>query len=136
MPAKPTHAIDASALIAYLKNEPGSDQFAELLLDERNVLVMHIVNLWEVHYNYLRADGLVSAEEAWIKANQILGIIDKVETDFMKRASRWKVNHNLGVGDAFAAATAEEYACPLVTTDHRDFEPVERSGALQILWLR
>jgi len=136
MAAKPTHIVDASALIVYFKSEEGHERFADLLRDERNALAMHTVNLCEVYYNYLRSDGPEHAEEAWANANEILGIVEKIEPQFMKRVGRWKVDHNLGFADAFAAATAEENGCPLITTDHNDFTRVEQAGALQIVWLR
>lgn len=136
MAAKPTHIVDASALVAYFKGEEGQDRFADLLRDERNVLAIHTANLCEVYYDYLRSDGLEKAEEAWTKAGEILSIITSIDPQFMKRVGRWKVDHNLGFADAFAAATAEENACPLVTTDHNDFGRVEQAGALQIVWLR
>jgi predicted nucleic acid-binding protein len=97
---------------------------------------MHTTNLCEVYYGYLRSDGHDRAEEAWEKAIAILGVDESKDAQFMKRVGRWKVDHNLGLADAFAAATAEQYACALVTIDHRDFDPIELSGALQILWLR
>lgn len=136
MAARPTHIVDASALIAYFKSEEGHENFADLLRDEQNVFAMHTANLCEVYYSYLRSDGPEQAEEAWAKANEILGVLEKADPQFMKRVGRWKVEHNLPLGDAFAAATAEENGCPLVTTDHNDFGAVEEAGALQIVWLR
>lgn len=50
MAAKPTHIVDASALIAYFKGEAGHERFAELLRDEGNIPAIHIVNLCEVYY--------------------------------------------------------------------------------------
>lgn len=135
MAIKPTHIVDASALILHFKGEEGSEKFAELLGDERNVLAMHIVNLCEVYYNYLRSDGQEEADKAWTKANTILTIIQNLDPQFVKRVGRWKVDQNLGLGDAFLAATAEENACPLVTKDHKDFDNVEQTGTLQIIWL-
>ena len=88
MAARPTHIVDASALIAYFKSEQGHEKFADLLRDERNVLAMHTANLCEVYYNYLRSDGLEQAEEAWAKANDILGILEKADPQFMKRVGR------------------------------------------------
>lgn len=136
MAAKPTHIVDASALIAYFKGEAGHERFAELLRDEGNIPAIHIVNLCEVYYGYLRSDGPLRAEEAWAKADEILGVLQKADPQFIKRVGRWKVDHGLPLGDAFAAATAEENGCPLVTTDHNDFEAVEQAGDLHIVWLR
>ncbi len=136
MASPPTHIVDASALIAYFKEEAGHEKFRALLADEQNALAIHATNLCEVYYGYLRADGPDKAEEAWQKAAAILGIIEKLDAQFMKRVGRWKVDYNLGLGDAFAAATAEDNACALVTTDRNDFSVIETAGALQIIWLR
>lgn len=136
MPPRPTHIVDASALIAYFKGESGQEKFAELLRDERNAFAIHATNLGELYYIYLRFDGLEKAEEAWTRANEIAGVIERVDTQFIKRMARWKVNHGLPLGDAFAAATAEEYGCPLIMTDHNDFGPIEAASVLQIVWLR
>ncbi len=136
MSAKPTHIVDASALIAYFKQETGHENLASLLADEHNLLAIHITNLCEVYYNYLRSDGADKAEEAWQKATTILGVIEKSEAQFLKRVGHWKVTYALPLGDAFAAATAEDNAAPLITTDRNDFSAIESAGALQIIWLR
>jgi predicted nucleic acid-binding protein len=136
MAAKPTHIVDACALIAYFKEEEGHERLAELLADEENVLAIHATNLCEVYYGYLRCDGADRADEAWERAVEILGVIETLDLQFMKRVGRWKVNYTLGLADAFAAATAEASACPLITTDHTDFASIEAAGALEIAWLR
>ncbi len=131
-----THVVDASALIAYFKGEPGHECFAELLADEENVLAIHIVNLLEVYYGYYRSDGPERAEEAWAKAVSFLQVLEKADESFIKRVGRWKATQNISLADAFAAATAENDAVPLVTTDHSHFDPIDRGGMLQIEWLR
>lgn len=139
MAGKVTHIVDTSALIAYFKEEEGHERFAELLVDEQNVLAIHATNLCEVYYGYLRSDGADLADEAWQRASEILGVLETCDAQFMKRVGRWKVwrvGHTLGLADAFAAATAEENGCPLVTTDHNDFGAIETAGALEIVWLR
>lgn len=135
MAAKYTHVVDACALITYLKGEPGHEKFARILQDGRNFVAMHHVNLCEVFYDYLRSDGPTVAEEAWQAATRIVTPIELCTEDFVKRVGRWKVQHHLGLGDSFAAATAEEFACPLLTGDHRDFDPIERIAVLQIVWI-
>ena len=131
-----THIVDASALIAYFNDEPGHERFAELLSDQENVLAIHIINLLEVYYGYYRSDGPDWAEDAWAKAVSFLQVLEKADESFIKRVGRWKATQDISLGDAFAAATAENDAVPLVTTDHTDFDPIEQSGILQIEWLR
>jgi uncharacterized protein with PIN domain len=136
MPLRPTHVLDTSAVVAYLKGEQGADVFAGILAQDQNVLAIHAVNLCEMYYNYLRDDGLDVAEEAWRKTTSFATVIERGDEPFIKRVGRWKGLEGLGLGDAFAAATAEEYGVPLVATDHDDFDPIEAKGLLRIIWLR
>ncbi len=136
-----THVVDACALIAYFKGGAGHERFTELLAEEENVLAIHIVNLCEVYYDYYRSDGPDKAEEAWAKAVSFLRVIEKADESFMKRVGRWIATQRIAtgefsLGDAFAAATAENDGVPLVTIDHTNFDPIDENGMLQIEWLR
>ncbi len=131
-----THIVDASTLITYFKGEPGDERFAELLADEENILAIHIVNLGEVYYSYYRSDGPDRANEVWKNAISFLHVLEKIEESFIRRVGRWKATQAIPLGDAFAAATAENDGVPLVTTDHTDFDPIDQAGLLQIEWLR
>ncbi len=57
-----TFVLDACAIIALLRNEAGSE-IAERLLLEQECMV-HAVNLCEVYYDFLRAEGESVAFEA------------------------------------------------------------------------
>lgn len=131
-----THLVDASALIAYFKGEAGHERIAQLLADERNNLAIHAVNLCEVYYNYLRSDGLVQANEAWDRASKLLGVLETIGENFVKRVGRWKVQNNLGLGDSFLAASAEEHAAILITADRAHFDPIQQAGLIQIEFIR
>ena len=103
-----------------------------------------MVNLCEVYYGYYRADGQFQADIAWDRALEISGLLTNISENFIKRVGRWKARqwnregqtYYLSIADAFAAATAEEWACPLVTGDRNDFSSIEEEGVIQILWLR
>lgn len=136
MPAAITHIFDASALIAYFKEEQGHERVTALLEDERNRLAIHAINLCEVYYGYLRVDGLERANEAWERATKLLGVLETIGEGFMKRVGRWKVNLGLGLGDSFVAACAEEHAAILVTADHTDFDPVQQAGLVRVEFIR
>ena len=138
-----THIVDANAVIAYFKGEEGHEIVAGLVRDEENILGIHAVQLCELYYGYYRADGQEQADKAWQRALEILRLLPEISENFIKRVGRWKARrweragqgYYLSIADAFAAATAEEYACPLVTKDRNDFSAVEEAGALQIVWL-
>ncbi len=136
MPPPPTHTLDAGAVIAYLKGEPGQEVVAALIANEANRLAIHSVNLCEVYYGYFRSDGADVAADAWNKATAFLAVIERADEEFIKRVGRWKAERLSGLADSFAAATAEEYGCPLVTTDHGDFDPIEAAGLVTLVWVR
>jgi predicted nucleic acid-binding protein len=123
-------------VVAFLKGENGAETFGNILAQEQNILAIHAVNLCEIYYNYLRDDGSDVAEEAWRQVTRVASVVERLDEAFVRRVGRWKGLEGLGLGDAFAAATAEEFGVPLIATDHDDFEPVEAKGLLNVLWLR
>jgi len=131
-----THVIDACAVVAYLKKEKGVNEFADLLKNENNVMAIHCINLCEVYYSFLRSDGETLALEAWNKISDFLGVVELTEASFLRRVGWWKVDRGLYIGDAFAAATAEEFGSKLVTTDHKDFDDIDNRKEIDIKWLR
>lgn len=56
-----THCVDACAVIAYLRQEPGAEVLQALIEHPTTFLVMHVCNLGEVYYDFFREDGLTAA---------------------------------------------------------------------------
>ncbi len=42
--------LDASAIIAYLRDEPGADKVEDLLANDDEVCIAHAINLCETYY--------------------------------------------------------------------------------------
>jgi predicted nucleic acid-binding protein len=103
-----THCLDACAVIAYLRKEPGAEVLKEIIERSNTFLAIHVCNLGEVYYDFFRDDGLTAARTAWADT----------------------------LADAFALALAERLSIPLVTTDHHEFDAVEQKGHFRFLWLR
>ncbi|MBI4335008.1 MAG: PIN domain-containing protein [Chloroflexi bacterium] len=133
----PTHCLDACAAIAYLRNEPGADVLKEVIEHPSSFLIMHVCNLGEVYYDFFRNDGLEAAQTAW---NNTVALPLEVRRDaddaFIQRVGVIKVTESVSFADAFALALAERLQVPLVTTDHHEFDPVEKKGRFRFLWLR
>jgi predicted nucleic acid-binding protein len=132
-----THCLDACAVIAYLRQEPGAEVLKALIELPTTFLAMHVCNLGEVYYDFFREDGLAAAQTAWTHT-LILPLELRREADdaFIQRVGIIKVEERVSFADAFALALAERLSIPLVTTDHHEFDAIERKGRFRFLWLR
>ena len=85
------YVLDASAMIALLRNEPGGDVVADRLAQPDATTYAHAINLCEVYYDFYRNDSDVAAERA-IEVLKSLGVIERNDFDeaFWKEVGRLK----------------------------------------------
>jgi predicted nucleic acid-binding protein len=132
-----THCLDACAVIAYLRQEPGAEVLKELIERPTTFLALHVCNLGEVYYDFFREDGLTAAQKAWTHTVAIpLELYREADDAFIQRVGMIKVEERVSFADAFALALAERLNIPLVTTDHHEFDAVKRKRHFRFLWLR
>jgi predicted nucleic acid-binding protein len=87
--------------------------------------------------NQGRKDGLTAAQTAWTHTLDLpLELWREADDAFIQRVGIIKVEERVSFADAFALALAERLSIPLVTTDHHEFDAVERKGRFRFLWLR
>jgi ribonuclease VapC len=115
---KKKSVLDAYALIAYLKEEPGHSKVKALLASEEVDLFVNSVNLGEVFYIFARSHGMRAAEYflTIILPSLPITVLDNSLEDVIQ-AARLKAVHALSFADCFAAATAIREQAPLVTGD-------------------
>jgi predicted nucleic acid-binding protein len=132
-----THCLDACAVIAYLRQEPGADVLKALIELPTTFLAMHVCNLGEVYYDFFREDGITAAQTAWTHTLALpLELWREADDAFIQRVGIIKVEERVSFADAFALALSERLGIPLVTTDHHEFDAVERKEHFRFLWLR
>ncbi len=128
------YALDAFALIAYLRDEPGA-VLVQQLLEEADTgdtdIYLSLVNYGEVLYISERMGGPAAVREVicLVDALPIEVIPPDRATTFA--AAHLKAQHRISFADAFAAALAMELSVPLVTGDP-EFRQV---GEIQVEWL-
>jgi predicted nucleic acid-binding protein len=114
--------------------QPATDRLDALLSDAeqgRARLLMSAINVGEVYY-FLRKQQNEILAENWRNASRTLPVTIEVPTgDEIWDAAMLKSEFPLAHADAFAAALAQKYNCPLVTGD-REFRRVDQ---LQIDWI-
>jgi predicted nucleic acid-binding protein len=132
--------LDACALIASLANEAGAENVRKIVqdaVDGNTTVKMNQVNLLEVYYDVCKTH---SQDEA----DKILKIIKKfpieiivgLTDDVFKEAGRIKSTYKISLGDSIALAECVVGKGRLVTSDHKDFEPIEKIEDIKITWFR
>ncbi|MDR1046564.1 MAG: type II toxin-antitoxin system VapC family toxin [Treponema sp.] len=134
------YVLDACAMIAVLNGEEGAGVVKELFekAEAGEVTVsMHSVNVLEVYYDRIRAINFETADDFLNKLSlSPVTIIDTISAALIREAGRIKAVYNPPLGDCFAFATASVTQSVFVTTDHGDFDKIEKQEQYQFLWVR
>jgi len=129
--------LDACAVIAYERDEPGAD-VVETFLVENHTCWMHAINLCEVYYDFLRVGGPDAAEQVLtdLKEFDVL-VVTTMEESLWKMAATYKATlRRIALADCFAMALANSVEGMLITSDHTEFEPVLAQNMCQIQFIR
>jgi ribonuclease VapC len=130
-----TYVLDAFALLALSKDEPGADMVRSILkrADAGKVrALMCVINMGEVVYKTAREYGQERSKgiSALIQALAV-EFVD-VDRPLALSAAALKSVHRMSYADCFAAALAQRESARVVTGDP-DFRQVEQS--IPIEWL-
>ncbi len=120
------HVLDASAILALLRKEPGQDVVADLLADTNNVCLAHAINLCEVYYDFVRNSDVPTARQV-INSLPAQGIVAREDMDvaFWQSVGELKVSPGkISLADCCGLALALRLGAPFVTSDHSEFDPV------------
>ena len=121
--------------MAWVQDEPGAQLVEDLLVGARRKdreLLLHEVNLAEVHYLSIRRVG---EERARSLADQLLRLPIRVVSsspEILWQAALLKAIYPLSLADAFAAATAMVLDAAVVTGDP-EFRAV--ADLVEIRWI-
>lgn len=130
--------FDASALIAFLKNEDGATEVHELLNADATQGFVHAVNLCEVYYGYRRSHGEMAAQQA-INTLAGLGVSSRedMDPDFWQAAGRIKAERRrVSLADCFCIALARRLNGEVVTADHHEFDAIASLEICPIRFIR
>ena len=128
--------FDACGLITFLRNEQGAEKVMQLFAEDENTFLMHAITLGEVYYDTLR----VSKDKALELFNTVkdlgIQIVWNMDENLIRVAGEFKVNNRMSYADSFVLALAKEYNAQIISTDHHEFDAVEKTSNLKFFWLR
>jgi len=137
---KENFVLDACALIAYFKQEPGFEAVLDSFdrSDEGEIsLYMHKLNLLEVYYGFYRDDGKEQAETLLADSLSLpVKIIDVIDDALFREAGRLKASYNISFADSIALAITLITGGAIITADRHEFEPLEPKESIKFSWIR
>jgi predicted nucleic acid-binding protein len=128
--------VDSFALLAFLKQEPGYKEVAELLrqaADGQARVGITAVNLGEVWYRLARFHSEAEADRVVVDLMDLGVEVVEAGWALSRQAAAYKKAGGLSFADCCAAALAKAWGAPLVTGDP-EFRRLEAEVRLQ--WLR
>ena len=112
--------LDSHALLAYFEGEASGALVRTLIreAEQRRVrLYVSLINWGEVFYIVCREKGEVAAHEVMARLDILPITLRSVDRRLVQVAAMLKAAHPIAYADAFAAATANLLAVPVVTGD-------------------
>ena len=128
--AENVFVLDACALIAVLRGEPGEDRVLEVLAEPESRVLMHVLNLCEVYYDALRRDSETTLSEL-LESVATLGVelVHDLGVPLVEQAGRIKAERRrVSLADCVGLATALEAQGLLLTTDHHELDALAEDG--------
>jgi PIN domain nuclease of toxin-antitoxin system len=125
-------------MIALLRRETGWEVVRDLLVDPGNTCLAHAVNLCEVFYDFHRGGGAAVAQSV-IQDLAAIGILTRRDMGlaFWQEAGRFKADYRrVSLADCFCIALARRVSGALITSDHREFDPLVPLGLCPIRFIR
>jgi len=135
-----TFVLDACALIALLAGEHGAENVKKIIQDAVDgdiTLKINQINLLEVYYKVCNVYNQDEANKTIKKLKEFpIEIIIGLEEDVFNEAGRIKSKYKIPLGDSIAAAECITGKGILVTSDHNDFDEIEKKENIKINWFR
>jgi predicted nucleic acid-binding protein len=116
-----TRVLDSWAILEWISGrQPATDLVGKLLAEAEageTRLLMSAINVGEVYY-FLMKHHSQDLAESWRESSRTLPVTMQVPTaEDIWSAASLKGRFAIAYADAFAAALAQKYNCPLVTGD-------------------
>jgi uncharacterized protein len=129
-----TRVLDSWAILEWMNNRQPASETVDMLLSEaeagRTRLLMSAINVGEVYY-FLRKQYSEALAESWRESSRTFPVTVEVpSSEDIWNTALLKGRFPISYADAFAAALAQKYNCPLVTGDP-EFRSIDR---LELDW--
>ena len=137
---KDFYVLDSCALIAFMRKENGSQRVADIFekaLEKECIIYIHKATVAVVYYDTLRTSNMNEAENM-IKDLSLLPILfsNNLTKFFIRQIGYFKVNYKVSFADCFVLALSRIKKAKVISSDHHEFDAVEKSKIVSFFWIR
>lgn len=132
------YVLDSSAMIAFLRAEPGGSVVRDALEEAGSLVFAHASNFCETFYDFARAGGEEAGRLA-VATLESAGVRERQELDraFWQFAGLLKATHRrVSLADCFCLALAQRLGARLLTADRHELERLVPLGICDIQFIR
>ena len=134
------YVLDACALMAFVCDEKGANIIEDVLSeanDGTSIVYMNKLNFFEVYYNIRRAEGDQKSEDFYNTVMKLpITIISEFSDEVFHEAGRIKSRYKMSLADSIALAEASIMGASILTSDHHEFDIVEKNEKIKFCWIR
>lgn len=134
------YVLDSCALIAFFRKEVGAEivtKIFERAAEKKCTIYMHKGSIAEVYYDTLRFSCKEEAKKIFkVLANLPVSSTNILDNTFIKQIGYFKVNHKISFADSFVLALASTKKAIVISSDHHEFDNIEKTKILSFFWIR
>lgn len=127
--------FDSWPIVAFFDNEPSALKVEEVInrsLENNREMLISVINLGEIWYNYKRIYSEEFADELIQKIHSINIQAVNIDWKLARIAANFKSGGGISYADCFCAALAKQMDASLITGD-KEFKRIEKD--LDIIWV-
>ncbi len=133
------YVLDACAMIAFFDDEAGAEKVNEILdkaAESACEVLMHNASVAELYYNALKSGNQKAELVLPSLYSYPIRYVDRITTDMIKWMGYFKTTYKISFADSIVLATAKLNNAKVVTSDHHEFDMIEKSGDVAFEWIR
>lgn len=133
------YVLDACAMIAFFDDEAGAKKVNEILdkaAESICEVLMHNASVAELYYNALKSGNQKAELILPSLYSYPIRYVDRITTDMIKWMGYFKTTYKISFADSIVLATAKLNNAKVVTSDHHEFDVIEKSGDVAFEWIR
>jgi predicted nucleic acid-binding protein len=98
---------------------------------------MHAANLSEVYYDFWRVSDKITADKMISDLSKVpIELINTISIQMIQTIGYFKTTYKISFADSFVLSTAKLNNAKVVTSDHHEFDEIEKNGDITVEWIR